>query len=156
MFVRSNGEWVQEARLVGSGGADAFARSVSLSGDRALVGAFEDPEGARRGAAYVFVRSGSTWTREATLVAGDAAFEEYFGYSVSLSGDQALIGSPHDNDSRGAAYVFGRTGGVWRQEAKLVSTDGEAGAQLALAVSLSPLGNRALVGGPGAAYVFSR
>jgi len=59
----------------------------------------------------VFTRTGTTWTQQAKLLASDGTAEDYFGLSVSLSGDTALIGAPlADNNGAGSAYVFTRTG----------------------------------------------
>ena len=161
VFSRVGSQWVQEAKLSASDATegDAFGWSVSLFGDRALVGAY-DAEGG--GAAYVFARVGSGWTQEAKLVATDASPNDRFGRSVSLWDGRALIGA--DFDSAGSAYVFARAGGGWIQEAKLVSSDGESADFFGGSVSISE--TRALVGatgdkegdGPrrGAAYVFVR
>ena len=146
-------------KLVASDGAadDAFGWSVSLAGDRALVGAPGDDS--TRGAAYVFGRSGSAWTEDQKLVANDGAAFDSFGNAVSLAGDRALVGAYWNDDFRGAAYVFVRSASSWTAEQKLVASDGAA-SRLGNAVSLA--GDRALIGafadedGRGAAYVFSR
>ena len=95
VFVRAGGTWTQEGKLVAAdaAGSDFFGKSVSLDGDRALVGAWGDDIGStisdtNSGAAYVFVRAGSAWTQEDKLVATDAAGSDFFGYSVSLDGDR--------------------------------------------------------------------
>ena len=166
--------WTQEAKLTASDKAatDNFGWSVSLSGDRALVGAHvSDPGGTSgAGAAYVFARaSDGTWTQEAKLTASDKAVDDQFGYSVSISGDRALVGAPLSDpggtSNTGAAYVFTRASdGTWTQEAKLMANDKAADDNFGYSVSLS--GDRALVGAPlsdpgglslaGAAYVFTR
>ena len=66
-----------------------------MSGDTAVVGAqpANDDNGSNSGSAYVFVRTGSTWTEEAKLTASDGAAEDFFGYSVSVSGDTAVVGA---------------------------------------------------------------
>ena len=61
---------------------------MSVSGDTAVIGAYlDDDAGSNSGSAYVYVRSGSSWTQEAKLTAGDGADFDWFGYSVSVSGD---------------------------------------------------------------------
>ncbi len=167
IFVRDGDEWVQEAKLTADDGAerDYFGWSVSLSGDRALVGAYgDDDNGDRSGSAYIFVRDGDEWTQEAKLTADDGEAYDYFGWSVSLSGDRALVGASGDNDNgggSGSAYIFVRDGDEWTQEAKLTAEDGEAYDHFGNSVSLS--GDRALVGAyfddyngdqSGSAYVF--
>ncbi len=163
VFVRSNGAWIEEQKLVARDGAadDTFGWSVSLAGDsageRALVGA-PGADGAR-GAAYVFVRKGGAWTEERKLAANDGIAFDNFGTAVSLAGDRALIGAQWNDDFRGAAYVFVRSGSSWTAEQKLVASDSSAG-RFGNAVSLAT--DRALIGayahaeGRGAAYVFSR
>jgi len=169
VFARSGTSWTQEAKLLAGDGApgDRFGWSVSLSGDTALVGAiFAADSGLESGSAYVFARSGTSWTQEAKLLAGDGAAVDAFGYSVSLSGDMALVGAPDDDDSgseSGSAYVFVRSGTSWTQEAKLLAGDGAPGDRFGYSVSLS--GDTALVGAPddddsgsesGSAYEFAR
>ncbi len=86
-------------KLTASDGAagDYFGSSVALSGDTALVGAAGDDVGVNtdQGSAYVFVRSGTTWTQQAQLTASDGAAYDHFGSSVALSGDTALVGAVH-------------------------------------------------------------
>lgn len=157
IFVFDGSTWREEAKLKPSDGGeqDSFGFSVSLSGDRALIGADNDQNnGAAGGSAYVFTFDGTTWTQQVKLTPSDLRSAGFFGFSVSLSGDRALIGSTGANASKGAAYVFAFDGATWSQEAKLTAADGETFDRLGESVSLS--GNRALVGaGQGhAAYVF--
>lgn len=150
VFVFDGTTWTEVAKLTATDGmtGDSFGRSVSLDGDRALIGAFNHNRGT--GAAYVFEFDGSSWTQTAELTASDGAFADVFGLGVSLSGDRALIGGT-------AAYIFDFDGSTWSQTAKLMTTDGNG---LGSAVSLS--GDRALIGGssghvgsPGFAYIFA-
>lgn len=114
VFVRSGSNWTQQAKLIASDAlnTDNFGYSVALSGDVALVGALRDDHagGDNAGSAYVFVRSGGVWAEQAQLIASDAADDDFFGNSVALSGDTALIGAWEDNHAgganAGAAYVF--------------------------------------------------
>ena len=79
------------------------------------------------GSAYVFTRTGTTWTQQAKLLASDGEAGEQFGYYVSLDGDTALIGADMDDDNgvdSGSAYIFTRTGTTWTQQAKLLASDG--------------------------------
>ena len=160
VFVRSNGAWIEEQKLVARDGAadDTFGWSVSLAGDSARWWGHPGADGAR-GAAYVFVRKGGAWTEEQKLAANDGIAFDNFGTAVSLAGDRALIGAQWNDDFRGAAYVFVRSGSSWTAEQKLVASDSSAG-RFGNAVSLAT--DRALIGayahaeGRGAAYVFSR
>ena len=114
--------WAQQQKLVASDGAadDNFGASVSVSGDTAVIGS--ERKNSNRGAAYVFVRSGGVWTQQQELTASDGAADDYFGGSVSLSGDTAVIGAVGKNSGQGAAYMFVRSGGVWTQQQKLTDT----------------------------------
>ncbi len=164
VFVRNGTTWTQQAKLIASDGAvgDSFGTSVSISGDYAIVGAVQDD--GSRGSAYVFIRNGTTWTQQAKLTANDGAAGDYFGYSVSLSGNYALVGAAVDNGSLGSAYVFIRNGITWTQQAKLTASDGGGGDNFGYSVSIS--GDYALVGAAyddigananqGSAYVFVR
>ncbi len=126
---------------------------MSLSGDRALIGARSDDDptaGADAGSAYVFDLSGGTWTQTQKLTASDGAADDEFGQSVSLSGNRALIGAFDDDDptagaDAGSAYVFDFSGGTWTETDKLTASDGALGDQFGFSVSLSGE-DRALVG----------
>jgi len=172
VFTRSGGSWTAEAQLIAADGAagDWFGYSVALSGETALVGARYHTTGGKAyaGAAYVFTRSGGSWTAEAQLIAADGADRDYFGYSVALSGETALVGAPYHTvagkTDAGAAYVFTRSGGSWTAEAQLTAADGAVLDSFGDSVALS--GETALVGAlghdtagqavAGAAYVFTR
>jgi hypothetical protein len=169
IFTRSRGVWTdQEPKLTGAGetGAGQFGASVSLSsdGDTALIGGPADNGG--RGAAWVFVRSGSTWTQQGSKLTGsDESGAGKFGASVALSegGDTALIGGSADNGDLGAAWVFTRSGSTWTQQgSKLTGSGGSAGGGFGSSVALSRNGDVALAGAPfdndevGAAWVFAR
>ena len=147
----------------GSVPGDQVGWSVSIDGDRALVGALGDSEqGVFAGAAYVFAFNGATWTQEAKLTASDGADFDFFGWSVSLDGNRALIGAFGDDVEKGAAYVFAFDGATWTQEAKLTATGGAVFDDFGISVSLD--GDQALIGAfgdatngafAGAAYIFA-
>ena len=84
----------------------------SISGDVAVVGAYgDDDNGSYSGSAYIFRREGNTWTQEAKLTASDGAASDYFGRSVSISGDFVVVGAYRDDDNggySGSAYIFRR------------------------------------------------
>ena len=145
---------------------DPRSLRVALSGDTALVGAPTKTAGSlgQTGAAYVFVRSGTTWTQQAELTAADATLGDQFGCSVALSGDTALIGARYKSDGAktqvGAAYVFVRSGTTWTQQAELTVSDAAARDRLGSAVALED--DTAVIGAPGrhgfigASYIFGR
>ena len=153
-----------EIKLLASDGAteDHFGCSVSISGDYAIVGArYADPVGSLSGSAYIFKRDGNTWTEQTKLIAGDAAAVNMFGYSVSISGDYAIVGSPQD--SYGSAYIFMRQGTDWVQVAKLTANDAAGGDAFGVAVCIDD--DYAIIGAfrdddgasdAGSAYIFKR
>lgn len=108
------------------------------------------------GSAYVFTRSGSAWTQQAKLVASDGTAGNYFGYSVSMSGETIAVGA-YNVDS---VYVFTRSGTSWTQQAKLLASDGVMYDYFGSSVSIA--GNTVVVGAPyddnesGSAYIFTR
>ena len=115
VFTRSGVSWMQQTKLlapVPKSQAD-FGASVALSADMALVGSPGNSHSGKQGpgAADVFTRSGSFWTRQQTLTAADPGTKDFFGGDgVALSGDTALIGVPRHHLTggviQGAAYVF--------------------------------------------------
>jgi hypothetical protein len=182
VFVRTGSTWEQQGPELtieeaggGSGeecggvsGECGFGRSVSLSadGDTALVGSEGDND--NRGAAWVFTRSGSTWSKPGVELTGgeEERDKARFGRSVALSadGDTALIGGPSDRGDGGAAWVFTRSGAsTWTQQGfKLTGAEESGGARFGFSVALSADGSTALIGGRsnaesnGAAWVFAR
>jgi hypothetical protein len=161
VFVRAGELWPQQGvPLIASDGVsgDFFGTSVSVSGDTALIGAdYGDGVVADSGSAYVFVRSGNTWTQQQELTASDGAANDRFGYSVSIDGDAALVGAYND-DGAGSTYAFVRSGSTWTQQDKLTASDGASGDLFGESVSID--GDTALVGAggddsfTGSAYVF--
>ena len=169
VFARIGNAWGQQQKLVASDGAahDYFGYAVSVHGDTALVGAYyDDPKSTNSGSAYVFARTGSTWSQQMKLVPSDGAYYDYFGYAVSVHGNTALVGAYLDDDkgtNSGSAYVFARTGTNWSQQRKLTADDGYYSDYFGYAVSIND--NTALVGAlydddrggsSGSAYVYTR
>ena len=152
VFVQPPGGWVdmtQTAKLLASDGAafNRFGFSVSISGDVAVVGAYQDDDnGPLSGSAYVFVQPPGGWvnmTQTAKLLASDGAANDAFGISVSITGDVAVVGGVFDDDNgsnSGSAYVFEKPLGGWvgmTQTAKLTASDGAANDQFGGSVSIS-------------------
>jgi len=168
IFTRSGNTWSQQAKLVGTGASgSAFQGSaVALSddGNTAIVGGPLDATDV--GAAWVFTRSGSTWTQQGLkLVGSNPVGKSAQGTSVGLSsdGNTAIVGGPIDDTLIGATWIFTRTSGAWNQQgAKLTSNDGINQPQQGNSVALSADGNTAIIGGPtdnsgvGAAWIFIR
>ncbi len=167
VFVRNGTTWSQQAFLKASntGNVDRFGIAVAISGDTIIVGAPGEASGAGNpngtiddnsvsfsGAAYVFVRSGTTWTQQAFLKASNLGAFDNFGNSVAIDGQTAIVGaigeasnSPGVNGNQsnnaasasGAAYVFVRSGTVWSQQAYLKASNTESGDEFASAMALS-------------------
>jgi hypothetical protein len=130
IFFFNGSTWDQQAKLIAADGqvSDRFGYSVSINGNFALVGArFDDDGGTNAGSAYVFERSGTTWSQQAHLEATDAFDQDNFGTSVAIYGNRILIGSPFDDtivgSSAGSAYMFLNSGGVWTQQYKITPND---------------------------------
>ena len=166
--------WLQQAILQSNDlvDSDNFGWSVSINTDATyLVVGARSVSGAT-GAAYVFTRSGTTWTQQTKLVASDGVVGEYFGQSVSINnaGDTISVGAPSENTSpfsgNGAAYIFTRSGTTWTQQAKLLASDAASNDDFGGSISLDGSGDYLIVGAPsddispntncGAAYIFTR
>ncbi len=134
VFTRSGTTWTEQAKLTASDGAtdDYFGWAAAVSGDTVVVGAYHDDVGTNvdQGSVYVFTRSGSTWTQEATLTASDGAAHDYLGYSLAITGDTVVVGASGDdigaNADQGSAYTFVRSGTTWTERTKLTASDGAA------------------------------
>ena len=158
---------VQEAYLKASNteALDSFGFSIAASGDTIVVGAPDEDSnsvgvdgdqsdnGAQgSGAAYVFVRSGSSWSQQAYLKASNTGEFDGFGESVAVSGDTIVVGARFEDSrsvgvdgdqsdnsllSSGAAYVFVRSGMLWSQQAYLKASNTQAGDFFGLSVAAS-------------------
>jgi hypothetical protein len=140
-----------------AGSTDAFfGYSAAIDGNTAVVGALND---GGKGAAYVFLRSGTTWALQQQLTAADGASGDQFGYSVAVSGNTAVVGAVAKGSSQGYVYVFGRTGVAWTQEQEFTAADGVAndcfGCSVAVRGTTAVVGTPQKSGGTGAAYVFT-
>lgn len=173
VFQRIGSSWSQQAKLMDSTpyAGDYFGWSVALSEDAntAVVGAtFDDAAGSDTGSASVFLRSGSSWSLQAKLTAADPGAYDYFGFSVSISGDTVAVGSAYESNAGGAlagsVYVFLRSGSSWSQQAKLLAGDGADSDQLGWSTAVNgdtivagALGDDSgIMNNSGAAYVFQR
>jgi hypothetical protein len=171
LFERDGRGWTQQTELTASDARayDYFGSAVSISGDSVIAGAHQkDVNGlVAAGSAYIFQRSGTGWGQQ-KLNAADASEEDWFGYSVSISGDYAVIGAKYDDveglENCGSAYVFRRGRTAWIQQAELTASDGAANDWFGHSVSIC--GDYIVIGAPGndtdklvntgSAYVFKR
>jgi len=141
-----------DAKLTASDGArnDHFGSVVAMSGDYAIVGAYGNDD--NRGAAYIFKREGTNWIEQAKLrMPVPRQYDDYFGYSVSISGDCAIVGAGSTHSGRNpigafCAYIFKRNGTSWTQQSELITAGVNLGDRFGNSVSIS--GNYAIVGSP--------
>nr|WP_315493197.1 FG-GAP repeat protein [uncultured Rhodoferax sp.] len=173
VFVRNGSSWTQQAYLKAPNAeaSDFFGSSVAISGDTIVVGATSEASNqttitngstasadnlaSRAGAAYVFVRSGSSWSQQAYLKAPNAEADDHFGTSVAISGDTIVVGANLEDSNQttitngssasvnnsvsnaGAAYVFVRSGSSWSQQAYLKASNAEANDRFGNSVAIS-------------------
>ncbi len=169
--IPSDPNWYEQDKITASDGAavDFFGRSVSVSGDYAIVGAYGD-EG-YTGSAYIFKKSDTpgdlNWYEQDKLTASDAVASDYFGGTVSVNGDYAIVGAYGDGGESGSAYIFRKSDtpgdSNWYEQDKLTASDGAIGDWFGVAVSVS--GDYAIVGASrdddngsnsGSAYIFKK
>jgi hypothetical protein len=168
VYRHDGAAWAQEAKIIP---LDAqtnmrFGWSVGGCGDLLIVGAPQEGpvEFGMRGAAYVFRHNGAAWVQEAKLLAPVFATGDYFGCSVAIDGDVAVVGEYYDDDvavNAGAAHVFRFDGEAWVHEAKLTNPVGARwdyfGSSVAVSGDLVAIGAiRGTVDGlaVGAVYVY--
>ncbi|MCW5970331.1 MAG: FG-GAP repeat protein [Blastocatellales bacterium] len=175
IYERNKGgadNWGEVKKLTASDGAadDRLGISVGISGDTVVVGAVGDDS--NRGAAYIYERNkggmgpiADNWGEVRKLTASDGVAGDFFGVSVSISGDTVVVGAVGDDSARGAAYIYERNkGGMgpiadnWGEVKKLRASDGAADDRFGQMVSIS--GDTVVVGAAGddsargAAYTF--
>lgn len=156
--------WSEEAEKQGSSAAASDFLGRSESGDSAVdlnsdatycvVGCFLDGAG-NAGAAYIFARSGTTWTEQQRITASDAASDDRFGNAVAINaaGDTVAIGAHVDDNSNGtnagSVYIFTRSGSTWTEQQRVQLSGGGASDLLGYSVDLSDDGDTLVVGAPG-------
>jgi hypothetical protein len=107
--------WSEGAALEAGAPAadDDFGEAVAISGNTAIVGArYSDLYGTNSGAASIFSRSGSTWTEHTALTSVELDGYDYFGGSVAISGDTAVVGATRGGVG-GMAFPYVESGGTW-------------------------------------------
>lgn len=167
IFKWEGGTWQQQAKLAAGRGLpwDYFGSAVAISGDQAIIGAsYADVDGQyTAGAAYIFQRQGESWVEQGRLTSTDPAAGEYFGSSVGISGNHAIVGVDTRNDNlyTPKVYIFNGNGATWTNEAQFSPSDAESYWHFGNAVAIS--GNYAVVGAPynfisgdrGSVYVYA-
>ena len=170
VFTRSGSTWTEQQKLTASDPEvnDHFGQSVAISGDTVICSANdEDTGGGSAGAAYIFTRSGSTWTQQAKIQAADAEEGDHFGWSVGIDGDTVVVSAYREStggSQTGAVYIFTRSGSTWTQQAKIQASDIEtSGDEFGFSVAIS--GDTVVVGArldetggsnAGSAYILTR
>jgi FG-GAP repeat len=168
VFQKRSGGWVETAALTATDETegDEFGVSVMLRAPVAVIGAVgSDTRVPDSGATYVFERIGGAWKQTARLTPDDPQQGQAFGLAVAVGEDTVIVAAPMDSragEGAGAAYVFERRAGMWRQAARLTASDAAPhtwfGSTVAIAGDLVVVGMQANGNGtrPGAAYVFMR
>jgi hypothetical protein len=169
VYVLSGGSWTQQAVLLANDGAvaDKFGYSVAISENTIVVGAFNDDSPlSNAGSAYVFVRSGTTWSFQQKLTANDAAADQEFGNAVAITGETIAVGEHFadlpGNSEAGAVYIYRRSGTTWTQTQKLLPTAavilgdhfGESVAMSGSKIAIGAAGDDTPFTSAGAVYVF--
>jgi len=150
IYARTGTSWALQATLSNPSPAEAdyFGYAVAISGDYAVVGAYNDDTGASNaGSAYIYARTGTSWALQATLSNPAPTTADFFGYAVAISGDYAVVGAYADNAGAvdaGRAYIYARTGTSWALQATLSNPDPTDSDFFGYAVAIS--GDYAIVG----------
>ncbi len=159
VFVRDGTNWTQQQKFTAEnayeGDSEEFGLSVDINGNTAAVGANNQTFGrnGQQGAAYIFVRKGLSWSKQATFSASDGDRYDFFGRSLDLDGDQLLVGAPGHStnvsgsfNKEGAAYIFKRQGENWTQQAEFFAPDGKTAGSFGNALAIQ--GNVVMIGLP--------
>lgn len=169
LFERTDGSFDERPMLRPADiqGDDRFGSALALDGDTLVVGSPEKrQQGLASGAAYVFTRSGGSWSQQTKLAPSGLAQGDRFGAAVALDGDTLVVGAPTEDDpgqDSGAAYVYARSDGSWSRQAKLDPGDLKEGDRFGSAVAVE--GAVTIVTAPakdataelaGVAYAFTR
>lgn len=167
VFVRIGATWEQQAYIKASNteANDYFGSKVALSGNTLVVSATGEDSSAigingnqanngadASGAAYVFVRNGTSWAQQAYVKASNPQAGAGFGISLALSGDTLAIGAPGESSnatgingdqansgagSSGAVYVYARSGTTWTQQAYVKASNTDQSDQFGVSIALS-------------------
>lgn len=126
VFTRSGTTWTQQQKIQPSDVAafDEFGTAVAISGDTIIAGSiWDDDTNSGSGSAYIFTRSGTTWTQQQKLTASVSEVSARYGTAVAIDGDTALVGTPFENISgvsdAGAVYVYTRSGTTWTEQQRI-------------------------------------
>jgi|GEM_PF-5429258 len=131
-LTRQGNSWVLTDSLFpsGSGEGHSFGVSIDIDSTFAIIGMMGgNVNGEDSGTAYIYERTENEWIERAKLVPSDGQASDFFGRSVAISGEYAIVGAPGDffGDTSGAAYVFHWQNREWSESAKLTRADGLPG-----------------------------
>ncbi|MCK4501293.1 FG-GAP repeat protein, partial [Candidatus Babeliales bacterium] len=154
----------QKIQADNAGADDEFGNSVGIYGDTIIVGArFEDTTASNAGSAYVFTRTGVTWTQQQQLQADNAALDDNFGWSVAIYGDTVAVAAVSEDttaSASGAIYIYTRSGATWTQQQMLKASDADVNDKLGDDISMHMdtiiAGTRFENASAGSAYIFTR
>jgi len=146
--------WVFMQRLTDLTGAngDRFGNSVCISGNRIIVGANNDDNGAAidQGSASIYQFNGSSWVLMQKIIDATGAANDFFGESVSIDRDIVVIGAPYDDNgtflNQGSATIYRYIGSTW--VSSLRTTNPSSAANLYWGTSVSVSGNAVIIGAP--------
>ena len=169
IFFRNNdGDWIEQDKITAhdASGFDTFGKSVSINGAYAIVGSPGDDDGGlSSGSAYIFYRDDEEWMEIDKLNATDGMQGDDFGYSVSINGDNAIVGAGGNDDdgaSSGSAYLFVRHGVNWNHSPRITASDANKGDSFGEGVFISD--DFVIIGAPsnanaglktGSAYIYN-
>ena len=171
VFARNGANWTEQQRLLASDASaqDRFGGTVAISGGTIVVGAVTARVGTTDtevGAAYVFVRSGQTWSQQAQLLSEDVATLRNFGSKVTINGDNIAVTRSRRPTANPAVYVFVRAGSTWQRQQILSVCESSANNLCRFGDGLALRENTLVIGNPflninaniaqGGAYVFLR
>jgi hypothetical protein len=164
VYARSGETWALQQKLLAADGVigDGFGYAVAISGNTLIASSPE--HNSARGAAYVFIRNGTSWTQQAKLTASNGTAFDNFGDSVALNGDAVVVGATKiANQQPGEAYFYTRAGTVWTQQQRFTPAGVTGTDQFTFSAALS--GDTLALGSPlennatallGSIYVFTR
>jgi type IV secretory pathway ATPase VirB11/archaellum biosynthesis ATPase len=175
IYSRSGTVWTLEREINNPSpvASDFFGFSVSINGtgDRVIIGAYQEDTGAvNAGSAYIYSRSGTTWTLEQEINNPSPVATDWFGTSVCINstGDRVIIGADATNTgalNAGSAYIYSRSGTVWTLEQAIHNPSPMADDYFGWAVSINSTGDRVIIGAynedtgatdAGSVYIYSR
>lgn len=170
IFKRDGTTWYEQNRLHPSDGDawDRFGLSVDISDDNVIIGAHTENDEVYdgSGAAYIFKRNGTTWQEQEKIVPSDTNINDEFGWSSSICGDHAIVGSHYDfpqGPYSGSAYIFKFDGENWIEQDKIYASDGDIHDFFGMSVSIDD--DFSIVGSSydddngydsGSAYIFNK